>query len=776
MSSTDVAVPEPQNPPGIPPALAGPNAHTPVIPTPMLYRLLRAESRLAWLPASATAVSGGVDLWLHEAMLHAIHTNIWSAPLAVAIGAASNGLTSLIATWLLARHDALDGLAVKKIGWGSVAAGAVLTLFGVQPVIDAGYVAAAAVATGPWHKRRWQARRALRQQLLATSTNTTNTPQREYPQLAAAAPVAAVTAGPAALATMDEVVDIINRWALAVATSHVPGSHLTDGQLHAEGRMSFLLHSSDQGTTLEVINKKREAIAAALKLRRSQDLVFDEPDSDHLDRSVFRVQVINRASSTARSAYVIARMETHPDNPFSIRIGRYIDTGQPYYYDLADHTGLHSGAIVAGTGMGKSSLTDQIAYRARQLGFHVLYIDPTDGTSSPVLSRYATWLALGADKAPAALRFMEQTTLDRRQWFKMHLHAGIAEILPGMVAPCAPNGTHPDPRCPCGGVVPPPILTIVEECDLIFDEKLPRSSERYGIPWGRQAKQIRKLGKSMLAVTQVQEVKAFGSVDLLRSSLTTRNFIAGHISTNAGGQLIPGLPYSPKLIPKQYGRALACGQTTRRMEIMLDWMPRRARAAEAPGCAAFAEDLFDALPAERLWPLDVAAAQQWLPHDDTGTVDPADTAVRERFAAVMAGRRPPVQPATVTTPAATLPAPAPIGMSWAAPITVEDLEAMLALEQPASVPADTTAVLAAIAESDLLVGAEDYVPSETVLTVVADALGWPVNTEGGRRLSAALRAVGVESDRPSIAGRKVTAYKRWDLGQAVRRHHNTNAA
>src|SRR5205807_1672526 len=118
----------------------------------------------------------------------------------------------------------------------------------------------------------------------------------------------------------------------------------------------------------------------------------------------------------SRSARATAELVSAPGNPYSVRIGGYVDDGTAGYLDLADYTGAHSVAIVAGTGLGKSSVVDLIAYRARQLGFCILYLDPTDGTSSPIMSRHATWPALGTDRAMPALALAQQMAADRRAW------------------------------------------------------------------------------------------------------------------------------------------------------------------------------------------------------------------------------------------------------------------------------------------------------------------------------------------------------------------------
>jgi hypothetical protein len=86
-------------------------------------------------------------------------------------------------------------------------------------------------------------------------------------------------------------------------------------------------------------------------------------------------------------------------------------------------------------------------------------------------------------------------------------------------------------------------------------------------------------------------------------------------------------------------------------------------------------------------------------------------------------------------------------------------------------PADTLALLGALAATNLLYTQQRWLRSTDILTAVANMLGWPNNTEGGRRLSAALASVGVESTRESIEGKKYTVYPMVALREAIKQHH-----
>lgn len=657
-TSTDVAVPEP----GIPPALAGAKTQA------AMYQHLRTETRLAFVPACTAVASGGVDLWLHELMIQALHTNPLAAPLLMAVGAVWNGSSTLIAAWVLARKGAADGLVVKHVGWGSVVSGALLTLLGTAwPVADLAYPVVATIGMWPWHKNRRQVRKALRKALISAEQGEAAPQVEATPETVPAIEVPE-PAAPSPAVVMGELVDLVGRWKRGVAVSTVTGSSLINPRV-VDGRPVFTVDGGDKGIVLAEVNGKRELIAAALRLKLpdsdgkgGQDVVFDQPGGIGLDRGQLRLQIVDTDSVAARAQRVTDDMtEVSPaGNPYAVRLGSYIDDGSPVYHTLADEQGVWSGVIVAGTGMGKSSLVDALMYRARRRGFHTLFLDPQRGASSPIQARYSTWPCLGVDMAVPALRFLEEAADYRNNW--LALHPAVSQILPGMTAPCVAGGEDPDPDCPCGGVVPPPILAIVEECDQVFKALLPKSSVKLGEPYGVLAKIFRKLGMGIIAVTQLPDIGTFGGSDMLRSNLPIRNLLAMHVSSNTGGTLIPGLPYNPKLIPAVTGRALPCGPSARVMECVLDWLPRREKARSGvPG--PYAEDLYDALPPLAVHPADQAAAGHWFPQA-TDTLSLAREQARSAVAAILAGQRPaPDTGHRVSAPMGDA------GLSWAEPVT-----------------------------------------------------------------------------------------------------------
>lgn len=608
------------------------------------FERLRCEQRLAWLPTATTAATIGLDLWAHQAMVHGLATSVGVVPLALGIGAVGTMGATAASAWWLGRKQAGEALpATKRLLWASAAAGAALTLWGANPLILGGYGVLALVGTAAWHKLRFQARRALRRALLGPA-------KQGNGQVAGTAPaMTRVSIGAAGAADgtevelvadpIGEMVDIAGRWAEGVAKSGpLAGTTLHRGQVHDDGRMSFVVDAGTAGISEAAANAARGLVASKLRLalpddngNGGQEVLFDQPGGMGLDRGQLRMQIVQLAAVAAKAGRVTEELVTAPGKPFTVAIGPHVDDATPAWWDLADGDGVHGGAIVAGTRLGKSSLVDALAYRAKQLGFQLAYSDPQGGASSPVLAKYADFVVLGADTSWAMRNFLEDACLTREEWCNLH---GVGKCLPGMVAPCAPGGSNPDPTCPCRGVVPPPMLAFMEECDQSFQSLIPGSNVKQGVAYGKLAKKACKLGIALVIVTQNPDLSTFGGSDMLRSNVAVRNLLAMHVSSNTSGTLIPGLPYSPKLLPKIAGRALMCGQASRVMQVCLDWMPRREDSVRVAG--PYAEDLFEALPQQQLYAPDLRAAAKWLPHPE-GAQEAARRSSRAKFAALMKG-------------------------------------------------------------------------------------------------------------------------------------------
>lgn len=626
----------------------------------LVEKRLRTERKLLLLPATGGSVTVWAGTGLHEQMMAALAVG---GPEMLAIGIGGSALVSTVSTVVLLAAAAKTGtsdvlphvdghvkgqklLAVRRLLLGSAGAGVVLAIFGGHPLVIGGYLVTALLATGRWHLERFRALGVLKAARAAISpTPTAPVEEQQVVEAEVVTPVAAA-----------EVAEIVERWRVGVAVKHLPGTWLTHGQVHDEGRMSFIVNSGPSGTTLAAAQSVLDKLPAALRLALpgpdgggGQDIVFDQPTTGELaDRSQLRVQIINRSSRAVRGSRVTPELVVSPTNPGAAHIGGYVDDASNTWWDFASDSGAHSGFVLAGTRQGKSSLFDNLAYRARQMGYLIAFLDPQRGASSPVLAQHADFPVLGAEHTPEFHAWLEAEADLRESWMGAH---GLGKITPWTQAPCRPGGERPDPDCPCGGVVPPGIMAFVDECDQVFRQTLPgTTTTRWGGPFGEQAKRINKLNMGLVTASQVPEQAIFGGSELLRSSLSTRNFLAMRVNANSGAGLIPGLPFNPSLLPRTPGRALMCGAESRQMEAQLDFMPRREDAAKYAG--PYAEDLFEQLPRARQWAPTTAAARRLLPAQGEDTARVSQLAARERLARLMAGGAD--SPRVIPAPASTM--------------------------------------------------------------------------------------------------------------------------
>ncbi|ACU39410.1 hypothetical protein [Actinosynnema mirum] len=623
-----------QRPTAPPPAK--PDDVKPLTPE-QVARALRVERRVAAMPVAAVGITAttGPLLW-HANMMSSLGQG-GAAMLLIGIG--GSAITSLATSGfaLAAAHgtELHEGLPpVRKVLGGAATAGAGLGLFGGEPIVLGGYLVAVVVSTGRWQLARWRSRRALLRQVRAARAALTAAEESE------------TTAAEDAIE--GEVVDVaadlqvyVERWA-AGAVKHLPDTRLVNPRDLGQGRLSFVVQSGDSGTTLDAANLALGKLVGALKLKLptdengGQELVFDQDNPVLEDTGQLHMQIIRRAAHTMSSARFTPELVSAPDNACSVRIGGYIDDGTSAFWDIASADGAHNGFVLAGTRMGKSSLFDGLAYRCRQLGYLIAFMDPQRGASSPVLAEHADYPVLSADHVADLAGWLTVEADHRQTWMESHR---LGKINPWTTAPCLPDGAHPDPACPCGGVVPPGIMTFIDECDQVF--------AALGGVFGALAKRINKLNMGIIAASQIPGQEVFGGSEMLRSSLTTRNFLAMRVNSKSSANLIPGLPYSPYLLPNTKGRGLMCGVESRQMQVQLDFMPRREDHASQP--APYAEDLYVGLPRIEGWRPTAAAAERLLPHagEDAAAASRAESL--ERLALLMRGEAPPT-PASVGAP------------------------------------------------------------------------------------------------------------------------------
>jgi hypothetical protein len=450
----------------------------------------------------------------------------------------------------------------------------------------------------------------------------------------------------AEVAEPDLVAEYITRWRLNVGGQ---GGVLEGSQLIAA-------RETDIGVeAIVLLNPKRHrldvAIGAIPQIRPGLGLAVDGGDDEpgeevlidqparigetRLTSDQVRIQII-RKSPVRRSPWM-ERATFADGKPGVCLVGKYADGKGFGPWLLFDRDGVWSGTIIGGTGGGKSSIMDVIAINARAAGMTIGYIDPQSGASSPVMAENASWIALGEDQIIPAVQALEELARRREQWVRLHPKMG-GIIVPGKAPVC-------EPGCQCGGIAPPGMIVFIDECDLAFN--MPnvgpdgKASGKLATRWGQLAKKIRKLGVGFVGATQVSGLSAFGSDDLLRSSMATRNLMAFHVGSIQGGTLIPGLPLNPAQIAKRPGYAVIAGDAARTAPLRTFWAPRSGKDSDV-GAPVFAEQLFARYPDPGLHPMDAACIRTTLP-DPTIAARRSWEEANDAIGALMSGAPAPQQ-------------------------------------------------------------------------------------------------------------------------------------
>jgi hypothetical protein len=392
-------------------------------------------------------------------------------------------------------------------------------------------------------------------------------------------------------------------------------------------------------TLSDALNKTKQIRSALFLSAETEDdeepaeeLLFDQPsritlaDGTELKLAAnqIRVQIIEK--SPVRNSPWLERPMFAQGHPGTALIGLYADGNGYAPWTLFDRDGVWSGVVIAGTGMGKSSLFDVLAICARATGvLNVGFIDPQGGASSPILRDNAkSIVALGADQLLLALEALEEMANNREDYLNTH---GLSALVPGMKVTC-PEG------CPCGGVVPNGEVIFIDECDQVFSMKGP-DGKALGERFGTLAKRIRKLGIGFICASQHSGIGIFGNSELLRANVATKNYVAFHSASNQTGSLIPGLEINPKTLPKRKGYGVCAGERTRVAPFRAFFAPRRGKDGDLKA-PAWAEDLIAAWPEPPLHIIDKVAITDRLP-DPKVAAREGQRRSMERLSKLMAG-------------------------------------------------------------------------------------------------------------------------------------------
>lgn len=185
-----------------------------------------------------------------------------------------------------------------------------------------------------------------------------------------------------------------------------------------------------------------------------------------------------------------------------------------------------SGAIIAGTGIGKSRLMELLAAGYMKSGRAVVwFVDPQGGASSPALQEYADWYASseGVGRMITALEAIakaREAQNSLKKWSRF----------------------DPSPERPG-------IVVFLDECHVTIEKYAKRLEDL--------ARKTQKVGISFIGLTQGASLESLGK-DILRACLTA-NLIVMRTGSGQTKNLLPGLPVDPETLPKIAGFGYSVG-------------------------------------------------------------------------------------------------------------------------------------------------------------------------------------------------------------------------
>lgn len=389
------------------------------------------------------------------------------------------------------------------------------------------------------------------------------------------------------------------RWKLYAACQGgtLPGSWLTGRDTSDPGgRERYDLHLFPGRQTHSLALANLDKVSSALNLPMRNFVL--EPHPNELP-TMMRLTVMKKSPIQATVKYTGPKV-----GGGIIQIGPYGDgdgTASWRYWTPGEVPNAGSwwgGAIIAGMGSGKSRLMELLATGLLSTGHAVVwFIDPQGGASSPSLKKAADWF-VDLDGAEKMLDALERITkwrgkeMDDEGWI----------------------GFDPTPERPG-------ITVFIDEAHEVFLDKA--LAQR----WTTLARKIRKVGISLVILSQYPGLKTFGMQEPLRAAVLAGNLVAMSIEANGQKQLMPGLDIDPGTLPKDPG----FGFTVRRGGKFGRTAPFRAEYVEHP------DEWLGMFPSPTLDPLATnSAGQGYLDrHKDMAA---ALVTVRAEIEAMRAGR------------------------------------------------------------------------------------------------------------------------------------------
>lgn len=451
-------------------------------PRATLWRLRRQA-----LPHAATlaTLGGGLAAWAAAAVTGEAGT--------VAAGAAAAGAAITAFAALLSRRTTSPWrtrvltAAVVATTWLALAA-----IQGVGPGMITGLLAAAYTLAARW----WQAHRL---QHHPTSRSRRTGPDRTDH------------------GGLDE---IQNAWDTYVATPNgpAPDSRLVEPEPFEHG-VRYIAELVRGRQTFTSLQRSTELVAGGIG-HDIEDLLL-EPEPRRRGTASARVTVLSRNPVVGDIVFTGPAVDGG-----RLLLGPHADGTGEAGYQLYTPGSMWSGVVIAGSGMGKSRLLENIACSTMSRGDTVVwFLDPHNGASSPALRDHADWFATLSDAED-----MLTAALTVGRW---RGEENAAYNLTGFDA-------SPDR---------PGLLIVIDESHRVFPD------QKTAARWGDIAREFRKFGVTLLLADQYPGLPTFGGSEELRSSVMRGNVIAMHTRSRIAGTLMAGLQVDPLALPAIPGYA-----------------------------------------------------------------------------------------------------------------------------------------------------------------------------------------------------------------------------
>lgn len=318
-------------------------------------------------------------------------------------------------------------------------------------------------------------------------------------------------------------------------TGPLPGAWLSD-RAETKAGEQYTLNLVPGRQTLRSALGVLDKISSGLN-SPAGDLVLEEHPSEAPTQLL--LTVVHRSPVKHTAAYTGPELD-HPGGEVRIRVGPYADGDGHATWRLwtpgdEPHAGSWwGGLIIGGMGAGKSRLVEEIAIGAAATGHTVTwFIDPQGGASSPALARHADWYVDGDNAA--------------------HMLTAAENLVGWRAKENASNGWigfDPAPDRP--GVV-----IFIDEAHEVFAANTER--------WTTLGRKCRKVGVSLVALSQYPGLTTFGKSEPLRAAVMAGNGIIMRAESRMNNQLMPGVEVDPLTLPNLpgYGYTLARGQGAR---------------------------------------------------------------------------------------------------------------------------------------------------------------------------------------------------------------------